>query len=248
MKLASISDIHIVSPGDHGWETLMAFLDHPETQSSDHIVLLGDIFDLMCGDHEEYLEMFAPFFAKIREILMKKKLIWYFEGNHDLHLQKIFDRALGEHSLYRTHFKLFMGPQTLKLGDDEVYLTHGDELDLNNVSYHRYRAFINTAPLKFIANHILPYALFDYLGKRASKKSRKRGSHFFNEEEVREKYRLGAWEVSQGKYKYVLAGHCHVRDIFQLSDHSLYLNNGYATRSHEFIVITPSEGKLVPLF
>ena len=49
--ICSISDVHVRSSTDERYISLLRFLDSPEVDSSHFIVLLGDIFDLMIGNH-----------------------------------------------------------------------------------------------------------------------------------------------------------------------------------------------------
>src|SRR5690554_25996 len=93
MKIAAISDVHVKRPHDEADQLLLSFLNHPEVQSSDYIVFLGDIFDLMCGPHQEYADSYSHLFNVIAELKQKNKKIFYFEGNHDLHLSGLFKKV-----------------------------------------------------------------------------------------------------------------------------------------------------------
>jgi UDP-2,3-diacylglucosamine pyrophosphatase LpxH len=57
VKISSISDIHIKSPTDKSYALLLDFLNHKEVSDSDGVLLLGDIFDFMMGEHKEYLDL-----------------------------------------------------------------------------------------------------------------------------------------------------------------------------------------------
>jgi UDP-2,3-diacylglucosamine hydrolase len=87
MSLVMISDIHVKNEKDENYEILCRFLTHPQVQKSDYIFLLGDIFDLMCGDHEQYFQKYKFFFDQLKNLLKQRKTIYYIEGNHDFHLQ-----------------------------------------------------------------------------------------------------------------------------------------------------------------
>jgi hypothetical protein len=67
--------------------------------------------------------------------------------------------------------------------------------------------------------------------------SRKRGSRVYDEDLVRRRFREGVKQVTQGKYNFILGGHSHAKDVFQITDESVYLNNGYALKTKSFILI-----------
>ena len=92
MKFAAISDIHVKTAGDKADVLLLAFLQNPEVQSSDVILLLGDIFDLMIGPHTQYFVRFQSYFDEIKSLLKKGKRICYIEGNHDFHIRELYKK------------------------------------------------------------------------------------------------------------------------------------------------------------
>src|SRR5690606_2671583 len=92
MKISAISDVHVKDTNDKAHALLVDFFAHPLVQDSDYILLLGDIFDLMCGPHEEYLRKYQEIFSKMDELQKKGKKIFFFEGNHDVHLEKLFKK------------------------------------------------------------------------------------------------------------------------------------------------------------
>ena len=90
MKIVAISDVHVKTPHDDADRVLCNFLTNPTVTTSDYVLLLGDIFDLMCGPHKEYLEKFGHIFDLIDNLIKKGKKVLFFEGNHDVHLAKLF--------------------------------------------------------------------------------------------------------------------------------------------------------------
>lgn len=241
MKIAAISDVHVKSPGDEAHQLLDKFLDHPEVRSSQHVLLLGDIFDLMCGPHGEYLDLFRGIFEKIDSLVRSGIKVHFFEGNHDVHLERLF-------RLYWPNGEVSPRqlPEVSEWEGKTYYFSHGDEHEPDNVSYQRYKGFILSAPLRFVANHIMPYGVLKYVGERASARSRKKGSRTFDQEKVRNRFREGVTKVTGGKYDFVIGGHSHVQDSYQ-NGKSLYLNNGYALKSKTFILIQNHSASFVPL-
>ncbi|MBA2403992.1 MAG: metallophosphoesterase [Bdellovibrionales bacterium] len=232
MKIAAISDVHVKQPHDDADHLLCHFLTNPIVTSCDYILLLGDIFDLMCGPHKAYLEKFGHIFDLLDLLQKKGKKVLFFEGNHDVHLEKLFKLRWPNEEL-----KISQIPMVENIDGKTYYFSHGDEHEVENISYQRYKSLILSSPLKFVANYVMPYSVLNYLGNRASKMSRKRGSKSYNEELIKQNFRNGVAKTTAGKYNFILGGHSHVRDVFSVSETSTYVNNGYALKSRTFVLI-----------
>ncbi len=233
MKISAISDVHVKSPHDEADRLLCHFLDHPLVQDSDQIFLLGDIFDLMCGPHQDYLKIYAHLFDRMDSLLKQGHKLYFLEGNHDVHLEKLFRKRWLQGELVPCQF-----PIVQNIEGKTYYFSHGDEHDVDNHTYQQYKRFIHSPPLKIVANHVMPYALLNFLGEKASLFSRRKGSVAFNWEEVREKFRKGVFKTTEGKFDIILGGHSHVQDVFVSEENKFtYVNNGYALKSKTFIYI-----------
>lgn len=242
MNISAISDVHVKRPHDEADQLLCRFLDHPLVQNSDVIALLGDIFDLMCGPHKEYLKDYAHIFSRLEALHLRGKKIIFSEGNHDVHLEKLFSLRWPGKEISPTQESV-----QLELGGKSYYFSHGDEHEIENEAYQKYKKTILSPPLRFVANYIMPYRVLKYVGERASQKSRKKGSKFFDAEKVREEFRRGVQITTKENFDFVLGGHSHVQDQFRFG-RSTYLNNGYALKSGTFIFIedhSPRFEKLV---
>ncbi len=241
MKISAISDVHVKRPGDEAQLLLEKFLDHPDVRSSDHVLLLGDIFDLMCGPHSQYLSDFDQLFRKIDSLVRSGVKVHYFEGNHDVHLDKLFRKfwPKGEVTVRQN-------PEIETWDGKSYYFSHGDEHEPHNHPYQRYKKLILSPPLRFVANQLMPYAVLKFIGEKASSMSRKKGSKTFDQEGVRKTFRDGVKEVTLERYNFVIGGHSHVQDMYD-SGKSVYLNNGYALRSKTFILIEKHEPRFVSL-
>lgn len=236
MKLTAISDVHVKTPHDKADALLMSFLTHPEIMSSDYVALLGDIFDLMCGPHPQYLKSFGHIFDQIDSLLQKGIKVRYFEGNHDLHLSGLFMQRWKDEK-----FLPMTKPEIINLDGRSYYLSHGDEHEVDNQSYQKYKKIITSPALTFVANQLMPYDVLNFLGERASKLSRKKGHRVFNANKVMERFREGVKTTVGGQYNFILGGHSHVRDMVEILPGSYYVNNGYALQSNTFIKIENHE-------
>lgn len=241
MKISTISDVHVKASGDEAEELLLKFLSHPLVLESDYVGLLGDIFDLMCGPHEIYLKQFDKIFQAIDLLVRRGVKVIYIEGNHDLHLKKLFEKKWKNNEVLVSQHHVL-----LQDGECRYYLSHGDDHEVDNVNYQRYKRIIFSAPLRFVANYLLPYRLLEYLGRRASNRSRKKGLKVFDENRVRTRFREGV-EITNPKANLILGGHSHVKDIYTLKSGSTYINNGYALKERVFIHIDGMNAQFISL-
>lgn len=232
MMISSISDLHIRSADDDAAKVLMDFFRHPLVKNSHIIFLLGDIFDLMCGDHPEYLERYNQIFQEIKTKCLSGVEIYYFEGNHDLHLEKVFQRLFKNEDM--SNLKLINGSVTLNINNEKMLFTHGDEYDYDNDSYQTYKKYVTGNFIKFIANYIMPLKLLDYIGIKAANNSRKRGQKKFNEDLVRSKIRRGVELLNHGE-QVIIGGHSHIKDEYKFNTSQLYFNNGFPLKDKVFL-------------
>lgn len=243
MKISAISDVHVKTNDDKAHALLIAFFRHPLVQESDYILLLGDIFDLMCGPHEEYLTKYKELFSHMDDLQKAGKKVFFFEGNHDVHLEKLFKKKWPNNEVLVTQDAVVE-----EINGKLYYFSHGDEHEVDNISYQKYIKFIRSTPLKIVADYLLPYSLLNYLGERASKISRKKGYKKFDEENVRVRFRSGVAEKTKGMFHFVLGGHSHVKDEWTIpNSESLYINNGFALQSQTFIYIEDNKFRFEPL-
>lgn len=244
MRLVALSDIHIRQIGDSGAKCLDQFFSHPLTQSATHIALLGDIFDLVAGNHTEYLKRWSSVFGQLKIFCDSGKTVYFAEGNHDMHLERLFE-SLGKTWAPESARRLIVIPTELRisLNDLTVLLSHGDEYNQEDTTYLKYKKFIKKPALRFVADYLMPLSILDYLGNKASKKSRAYGERTFNEVEVRAKFRRGVSELVASDIDVVVGGHSHVVDHWQ-NGATTYLNNGYPPKSKVFVVVDEAGPRL----
>lgn len=244
MRIASISDVHVKIPFDQSDELLQKFINHSFTQNADYIFFLGDIFDLMCGPHDAYLEKFRHFFQSLKDLVGREKRIYFVEGNHDVHLEKLFKKFINSDYLVITQ-----QPVWLNIENKKYLFSHGDEYDFDNSSYHRYKKIIFSPPLKFVANYLMPFELLNFLGQKASVISRNAGKKKFDSEKVKEKFRFGVDKIcGEEQFEFVVGGHSHVQDFYVMKNQkSVYMNNGYLPSTKNFIAIENHNPRFISL-
>ncbi len=244
MSFAIISDIHVKHNQDFSYQLLLNFLNHPKIREAQEIILLGDIFDLMVGPHKNYLSSYSLFFNHLHHLLKLGKKIHYFEGNHDMHLEKLF---IKEFSSQNHQFFLHKKFWQINRWGKNYFFSHGDDIEPENYSYKIYKWFVTSWVANFLANYIVSHKVLHKLGEKASEKSRK--SYVLSPEnilQIREKFRKGARKFFAKNLDFIICGHSHVVD-FYVEQQKTYINNGYAPQSQTFIFIDENKIEIVPL-
>ncbi len=224
----SISDIHVGSREDPLYQLLLKFFDHPEVINTEYIFLLGDIFDVLVGDYDEYLEEYNEFFERLnKELNRGKKIIWV-EGNHDFHFFDLLKKVLTKNNLTR----ILYCKDKIEVHKDGLryHLSHGDELEYKNPNYLKYRKFMRSHFAKTVINYFIDYPRAMRLKDKMQKNSRKMQSNF-DETISREQFREYANFVKGRGFDRVILGHSHIKD-----EHEGYFNNGYFPNTKQFIL------------
>lgn len=209
MQAWFISDIHIKSPADDNYRRLCSFLQTrlQENQITD-LILLGDLFDHWVGSSQYYARKYIEFVSLIDQLIARKVRVIYFEGNHDLHLMR-FWRKRG--------VQVTADPITIDLGEKKVRLEHGDLINHNDIKYLKYREFSRGLFMTVLVR-LVPGQFWDWLGEKASQRSRKHSESYRveNEAALREMIRTYAQKLAvTNEFDLIVTGHMHVRDEFE---------------------------------
>jgi len=207
VKVWLLSDLHLKTVNERNGNILLRFLHSLARgeREATHLVMLGDIFDFWVGDHGFYTKQFQPYIDAVLAVQKAGIKVIYFEGNHDVHVKKFWDSVGIE-----THVE----DEYFQFGKLNVRLSHGDLINPNDHKYLKYREFIRRPLLEKLA-HILPARELTMIGKVASRKSRKRSSHYrrHNEDQLIELIRTYAEKCFREKpFDILFTGHMHVRD------------------------------------
>lgn len=251
MKISIISDVHIKKTGDDACCLLLAFLKSSEVKCSQKILLLGDIFDLMIGNHQQYLTEFKIIFDEILKRMTEGIKIYYFEGNHDFHLSDLFKTFCEQNSM-QGRVKFIKTFWNISINEKEYLFCHGDDIEIGNYSYKIYKSLINNRFMSFIADEIFTYEMIKFIGDRASKISRKRNTYKYSYEKessnLKMKYREASEKLRRKlKFDYLVCGHSHIKDDYQSLSGFRYLNNGFALSTKSFIFFDGNEFSFIPL-
>jgi UDP-2,3-diacylglucosamine hydrolase len=204
-----VSDIHLKQLNERNGNILLRFLLSIEQKErpATHLILLGDIFDLWVGSSEYYSDMFKPIVQVIERLVKGGVSVYYFEGNHDLHIEEFWQKRgvhVEENELY------------LDISPWKVRCEHGDLINQEEIAYQRLRKTLRHPVIEKLLVSA-PANWLHWLGEQAAKKSRKRSVKLreINGDELREKIRSHAQKKNQEDYfDFIITGHMHVRDTF----------------------------------
>lgn len=236
MKISCISDIHVDKSAGEPYALLIKFMEHPKVEESDRVAFLGDIFDHLTGEHYGYIGKYPRFFDKIAELIKSGKHVHFVEGNHDFHFQKTFGKFLKSklepNEMGRFHYekKGFVLP----VEGTKIMFCHGDELDLGNKAYRRWKKIYSSSLFGFFISKILTFKTVESIGERASENSRRRNRPVFNYEKEKAKYRKAADEfMEKNGLDCVVSGHTHILDDYR-SKSGYYINIGFPPKDKTF--------------
>lgn len=203
-----LSDIHIKSNQDLSYQKLNQFLETQWPISPGNIYLLGDIFDLWVSDHQIFIKTYSQLIQNLKKIKNQGFKIVYFEGNHDLHLEKFWQEQMG--------FEVQRDVAYYQIDRFTVRLEHGDLINQKDEAYLKLRRFLRNPYLTFLA-HNIPGFVWNQIGRKWSQHSRKtsQGYRVRNNDEIISMLRTHAQNEVQTKYfDAVISGHMHVKDEF----------------------------------
>jgi len=256
MKIVTISDVHIKESNDLSDKLLMKFFRHPDVQSAQVIIFLGDIFDLMIGPMSQYFTRFPHFFSELENAIASGKTIYFVEGNHDFHLKLLFRQFFKiKNQLNAEKFNLMN--EVILTDQVKIYFSHGDDVEIENLPYKLFKRFVTSAPVTFFANYLMPHFFIKNIGESSARASRKRNNKRYSSVSdlapIKEKFRK-SYEVFHKKMKerdlgmdLYVGGHSHVKDYYKSSAGFAYINNGYAPHSQSFILIENGEASFIQL-
>lgn len=237
MIVSSISDLHIKKKDDAACKLFLTFSCHEKVLKSDAIFLLGDIFDFMVGNYEQYPILFPDFFTQIVKFLNSGKKVYFIEGNHDFHIEEMLQMTISRLGGKLENFFYLKDFVILNVNNKNIMFTHGHEVDEKNESYKKWKKIYTSLKFKFLIEKILPFCLVLKLGAKASGDSKKRGRKTFNLEKYRDQYLDGARSIlSNPKLDALVAGHTHISENISYNNKT-YINNGFAPETKSFIYI-----------
>ena len=207
-KAVFVSDLHLTGSDDTKTQLFIRFLRRLSQDQVTHVFLVGDIFDLWIGSHNYFADRFSDVVRAISELVRDGIDVHYFEGNHDLHLEKFWAEKIGAH--------VHAADATFDLAGRTVRIEHGDLINPDDRGYLFLRGLLRSRPVTFLAHH-LPEKLVHLIGERASSASRDYTSTAKAKpiDEIRTLIRQHAEAQSHlTDFDLIVTGHVHVSDDF----------------------------------
>lgn len=201
-----VSDIHLENMEERNGQNLLRFFRFLALQEQPcDLYLLGDIFDLWLSNHQVFIKKFKPLMEPLLELRKKGSRLVYFEGNHDLHLKPFWQKQMGFQVYKKAHYE--------NIGKLNVRIEHGDLINLEDQTYLNWKKTTEKPYMKFLA-HNVPGVIWNWLGTRASERSRKRSHQFRIEKEDEIKKMIHNHAIRSFKEKpfdAIITGHMHVK-------------------------------------
>ena len=238
LKAYFLSDIHLTSIEEPNAQRLLNFFRSLRSiEDITHLFLLGDIFDLWIADHFYFVNKFSEIIQEFKRLHALGVEIHYFEGNHDLYLERFFGNELG--------FHIHTEPKYFQLDRFRVRIEHGDQMDPYDRGYRFLRWLLRTPAMMWIAPR-LPSRFVVWLGERMSKTSREYTTSIktLSKKRATEIIRLHALRAFvERPFDFLLCGHIHVDYDYQVpeSDSARVLNLG-SWHDHPRAALITGEG------
>lgn len=247
-KIVAISDLHLWGPKDPLYRGLIRFIDS-RLEPGDKFFIVGDLFDLFIGSKAVFAARYHELVQKLRELETRDVEVFYIEGNHDFHLENIFED--------NPHVRIYSDSLDYEWRGKKFHFCHGDRVNKGDVKY----AFFHFLTRNLVSQCVIdvaPGRLVDRVGRFMAKASR--GSHELPsaDDKVIQIFRNYACEQISNGYDYVIMGHSHYLDDmrFRVGSHEgQYVNVGYPRKHRKYLEFGPDDAvfqlkiieELVPL-
>ena len=135
-------------------------------KDAEGIFLVGDIFDFWFEYHNVIPKGFVRTFGKLAELTDKGVKITLITGNHDMWAKDYLEKECG--------VKTFFTPQRITLQGKELFIAHGDNMNIKNMPILRLmNATFRSRIARVLFSWLVHPDLALYFGKWWSGKSRK---------------------------------------------------------------------------
>jgi UDP-2,3-diacylglucosamine hydrolase len=211
MKAIFLSDAHLKSFTDPGYEKCLHFLDclrgrgvgsgdpgNEEAITTDLLVFAGDFFDFWFEREGFIYPEFRPVVERLVQLRQSGIRITLCEGNHDFFLADFFSGELG--------FEVHSGEVEFDLDGLRTLVSHGDTVDCGNQRYLALRRFLRS-PFFYRLQRLLPLRFLWQIAWFSSKMSQGM-SRNAQEKLVEVMHRFAVEKYCKG-FDAVILGHSH---------------------------------------
>ena len=204
-----LSDLHIKDVNDRQSNTLMQFLNQLQSNpSNNQLFLVGDIFDFWVSNGEAFYQTFKPLVDQLKYLREHGTKIFYFEGNHDFHIDVFWTKKMG--------IPVFENDATFQVGSYKVRIEHGDFINSTDRAYLKYRKSMRKTWVEQ-AIHLVPGKAALFIGEKFSALSRRKSAYYGrdNRDQIVQMIRDYAKKThQQSDFDLLVTGHMHVEDDF----------------------------------
>ncbi len=158
--------------------------------------------------HDIFKNKYHDLLVEIESLKRSGSEIYFFEGNHDMHIHPYWRDELGAF--------VYTEAQIFDLDGLKVRCEHGDLINLDDKTYLRLRKFLRT-PFVEELGHRIPGKVWWNIGDFLSSLSRKRSGQYRNANQNRlvQMIREHAHRAhNETPFDVIISGHMHVRDDF----------------------------------
>ncbi len=224
-KLIVLSDLHLWGPQDPLYRALLQFLNS-KTQNGDKLFIVGDLFDLFIGNKSIFRERYFELIQAILDLGKKSVEVFYIEGNHDFHLESVFEEC--------AHVRLYADNLHYEWNGKNFYFCHGDKINWRDIGYQFFR-FLTRNIFGQCILETTPGTLVDRVGRFMANASR--GYHTETPDMIIKLFRNYACQKISNGYDFVIMGHSHYLDNirFRIESHEgQYINVGYPRKDKKY--------------
>ena len=217
-----VADAHVNKNRDEFYSFLEQIRDN--ILKPTQLFLMGDIFDLLIGGVKYTQKANQKYIDLINEI-SKRVETFYFEGNHDFNLKKLFPRV--------KTFSYSNQPTLFSLNHDKVLLLHGDKA--TPFSYILYTTIIRSklflSSISFVDNILNGYISKRILDMQYSKILCRDIDNFENIVSKR------IDKLLKSDIKVIIEGHFHQGREIELKKDRKYINISSFACNKSFIIV-----------
>jgi UDP-2,3-diacylglucosamine hydrolase len=212
MKAIILSDAHLKSISDSGYENCMRFFarlrgrgaesGHSDDENViviDLLVIAGDFFDFWFEKGGRIYPEFLPVVESLVQLRRSGIRISFCEGNHDFFLADYFSKELG--------IDVYPGNAEFALDGLRILISHGDTMDRENRPYLALRRFLRSK-FAYRLQRVLPLRLLWRIAMISSEMS-KEVSNEAKDRLVEVMNRVAIDKFREG-FDTVIFGHCHM--------------------------------------
>lgn len=225
-KIVVLSDLHLWGPEDPLYRALLRFIES-KLERDDKFFIVGDLFDLFIGNKAVFTQRYYELISQLRALGERGVEVYYVEGNHDFHLENIFDDS--------PHVHLYADTLHFEWEGRKFLFSHGDRINWSDVGYQAFR-FLTRNLVSQCIIEAAPGAVIDRVGSMMSKASR--GYNPEASERVVHMFRNYACDQISNGYDFVVMGHSHHMDDmrFRVGNHEgQYVNVGYPRKHRKYL-------------